>query len=84
MTHTPADLPTITVPVAEFGEREFMALRQSMLELGDGVGSVSTGAGLGNDGIFVVWKGRKFVVRGLDIIKAVVATIDSKELARIP
>jgi hypothetical protein len=81
--HRPSDVPQITVPVAEYGKREFWGLHQVMLSLGD-VGSVRTQGGLGGDAIVVVWKDRSFCVRGLDIIRAVVATIDPKELERIP
>lgn len=64
-----------------------MPLRQGMIQLEDAkgdVGSVESGAGLGNDGIWVTWKGRSCHVRGRDIIRAVAQEIDPKGARRIP
>jgi|FLYN01.1.fsa_nt_gi hypothetical protein len=56
-----------------------LGFRQEMLSIGDGqktIGRVDCGAGLGTDFIILEWEGRKAFVRGLDLLKAWLATFD--------
>lgn len=79
----------LPVPFAEVGDREGIALgfRQGMLELtaGDGTGGgVTSGGGMGSDFIVLDWNGRMAYVRGIDLLRAWVASFDPEEAARFP
>ena len=69
----------LTVPVRELvdGEGIVLGFRQDMLSLSGAkgrVGGVETGAGLGTDAIVLTWKGRKVVIRGVELLRAWVET----------
>lgn len=76
----------ITVPVFELGERKFTGLRQNMLDAGPH--NVSTGAGLGNDGIYAeLDTDGKTVYRwihGRDVLAAVAALVKHPDHDRLP
>lgn len=79
------DLP---VPFAEVTTLESIAtgFRAQMFELGDdeASGGVATGAGFGTDFITLEWGERRAVVRGVDLLRAWVATFDPDMAARFP
>lgn len=82
-----AKKPTpLLVPIREVGGDEglVMGLRQEMLLIGDGQGSVCTGAGLGSDFIILNWGDRQAAFRGSELLKAWVATFDPKSAAKFP
>ena len=70
----------LPVPFAEITTMEHIAtgFRQQMLELGNDEieGGVATGAGLGTDFITMQWGDKTAVVRGIDLLRAWVATFD--------
>lgn len=71
------------VPLYEEGGVVFR-LRQSMLDIGNDLGSVTCGAGLGGDFIELSWKGRTSVLYGRDLLKAWVATFEPDAAEHIP
>lgn len=73
----PAGEPTrLTVPLHKLERGEFMSLHQSMLSIDEDVGEVATGAGLGNDAIWLKWKGTVVYVRGAELLRALVRQVD--------
>jgi hypothetical protein len=78
----------LVIPWAELEGVEGLAIgfRQAMLDLSGGghEGSVATGAGLGSDFITLTWDGRTAVVRGIDLLRAWVATFDPDQAKRFP
>lgn len=77
----------LIVPLREIqdsAEGIAFGFRQSMLDLGDGVGSVATGSGLGTDFIILEWKGRTAFCRGSEMLKAYVMRTEPDEAERFP
>jgi hypothetical protein len=79
----------VPLPYAEISGLELMVtgFRQSMLDLSEGderVGSVDVGAGLGSDFITLRWGERLALVRGIDLLRAWVQTIDAEGAKRLP
>lgn len=62
-------------------------MRVSMFTLGEGenvIGELATGAGFYSDAIVMTWKGSHRLVRGLDLFRAWVETIDPEGAKQIP
>jgi hypothetical protein len=79
----------LTVPYAELEGVEGLAtgFRQQMLGIeigGEEIGNVATGAGLGNDFITLRWGDRMVIVRGIDLLRAWMATFDPEAAKRLP
>lgn len=76
----------LRIPIREIDDIESLALgfRQEMLEMGDGMGDVSTGAGLGTDFIILKWGDRQAVVRGSELLRAWVETFAPEDAERFP
>jgi hypothetical protein len=81
----------LLVPIREpisVSQSIVLGFRQNMLEIGDGMGSVSVGAGLGTDFIELEWgegdDSRRAVLRGSEVLKAWVETFAPNEAARFP
>lgn len=76
----------VTVPVRKLPKGQFTSLRQGMISLtheGEYIGGVDTGAGLGDDAIWIRWKGEYYSVRGRDLLLEVVKQIDPEEAERL-
>lgn len=79
----------MSIPFKRIGDLEGITVgfRQDMLTLSDEngiVGEVSTGAGLGTDFILIQWKDHQIVIRGLDLLKALVKDTAPDDLERLP
>lgn len=82
----------LRVPVhfrtTEGAEGIALGFRHHMFSLneddGRPIGEVSTGAGWGTDAIIMRWGDHQATVRGLDLLRAWVATFDPEAAKRIP
>ena len=80
----------LSVPLAEVSTLESIVtgFRQRMFDLtdadGNEVGSIDTGAGLGSDFITLNWGDRTAIVRGIDLLRAWVATFDPEAAKQLP
>jgi hypothetical protein len=81
------DLP---IPFAdiEVGESIVTGFRQTMFDLSDDdgneVATMATGSGYGTDFITMKWGDKYAVVRGVDLLRAWVATFDPEAAKAIP
>jgi hypothetical protein len=80
----------LAVPYAYISTVESIAcgFRAQMFDLegddGSVIGSVQTGTGMGTDFITLNWGEHKAVVRGIDLLRAWVATFDPDGAAQMP
>lgn len=84
MDRAPDAALTIPIRIVDRNSPEGLVtgFQTGMLDLGPG--SVSTGAGLGNDFIRLKWEDHLAVVRGSELLKAWVATLDPEVIKQFP
>lgn len=65
-----------------------LGFRQGMFSIdgdnGEELGGVSTGAGCGTDAIICTWGDEVFLVRGRDLLRVLVGTVDPAAAEKIP
>lgn len=84
----PEHVGYVTVPLYKTGARELAGLRQQMLEAGPH--AVSSGAGLGSDGVWLeIGRANEdhhdyYYVHGRDLLAATLSHLDLPDSTRVP